>query len=82
VADEDAFGIAIDECDESFKAGKPFFNHIMTVSNHRPYTYPEGRIDIPPSRKSGMVLLKYTDYSINKFLKDASKNPGSTIPFL
>lgn len=75
VADEDAFGIAIDECDESFKAGKPFFNHIMTVSNHRPYTYPEGRIDIPPSRKWRDGAVKYTDYSINKFLKDASSKP-------
>jgi phosphoglycerol transferase MdoB-like AlkP superfamily enzyme len=29
------------------KSGKPFFNHWMTVSNHRPFTYPDGRIDIP-----------------------------------
>lgn len=75
VADEDAFGIAIDECDKSFQSGKPFFNHIMTVSNHRPYTYPEGRIDIPPSKKWRDGAVKYTDYSINKFLKDASGKP-------
>jgi phosphoglycerol transferase MdoB-like AlkP superfamily enzyme len=75
VADEDAFSIAIDECDKSFNAGKHFFNHIMTVSNHRPYTYPDGRIDIPSATKSIDGAVKYTDYAIDKFLKDAQKKP-------
>lgn len=73
IPDEDAFNIAIDECDKSYKNGKPFFNHIMTISNHRPYTYPDGRIDIPPSTQSPQGAVKYTDYAINKFLKDAGK---------
>ena len=32
----------------------------MTTSNHRPFTYPQGRIDIPPKtgRDGG---VKYTD---------------------
>jgi phosphoglycerol transferase MdoB-like AlkP superfamily enzyme len=75
VADEDAFSIALDECDKSYTAGKPFFNHIMTVSNHRPYTYPDGRIDIPSASQSWMGAVKYTDYAINAFLKDAQKKP-------
>ena len=73
VADEIAFDIALDECDKSNASGKLFFNHIMTVSNHRPYTYPDGRIDIPPTTQSPQGAVKYTDYAINKFLKDASK---------
>ncbi len=75
VADEDAFDIAIDECDKTYKQGKPFFNHIMTVSNHRPYTYPEGRIDISPSYQSMQGAVKYTDYAINKFLLDSKRKP-------
>jgi phosphoglycerol transferase MdoB-like AlkP superfamily enzyme len=75
VADEDAFDMAIKESDKTHKAGKPFFNHIMTVSNHRPYTYPEGRIDIPPSTQSIEGAVKYTDYAINKFLLDARQKP-------
>jgi phosphoglycerol transferase MdoB-like AlkP superfamily enzyme len=47
----------------------------MTVSNHRPYTYPDGRIDIKSSSRSPEGGVKYTDYAINKFLKDASKKP-------
>jgi len=75
VADEIAFNVLLDECDKSYASNKLFFDHIMTVSNHRPYTYPENRIDIPPSTQSIQGAVKYTDYAINKFLKDASGKP-------
>lgn len=75
VADEDAFGIALDECDQTYSKGKLFFNHIMTVSNHRPFTYPDGRIDIPSAAQMREGAVKYTDYAIGKFLKDASRKP-------
>ena len=73
--DEASFDFTIQQCDRSFRSGKPFFNHIMTVSNHRPYTYPEGRIDISPSHQSTQGAVKYTDYAINRFLKDAQQKP-------
>jgi phosphoglycerol transferase MdoB-like AlkP superfamily enzyme len=42
----------------------------MTTSNHRPYTYPAGRIDIPSgSGREGAV--KYTDYAIGRLLEEA-----------
>jgi len=74
VCDEDLFAKSIKEADRSYAKGKPFFNFIMTTSNHRPYTYPEGKIDIPShSGRSGGV--KYTDYAIDQFLKHASTKP-------
>ncbi|MEP6595267.1 MAG: sulfatase-like hydrolase/transferase [Ginsengibacter sp.] len=72
VADEDLFTLAINTMDKDVKKGKPFFAHIMTVSNHRPYTYPEGRIDISPKTKTREGAIKYTDYAIGKFIQDAS----------
>jgi hypothetical protein len=45
----------------------------MTVSNHRPYTYPEGKIDIPPTSKSRNGGVKYTDYALKKFFEMAAK---------
>jgi phosphoglycerol transferase MdoB-like AlkP superfamily enzyme len=46
----------------------------MTTSNHRPYTYPQGRIDIPPgSGREGAV--RYTDYAIGQFLAQARQKP-------
>ncbi|WP_208110935.1 LTA synthase family protein [Pedobacter duraquae] len=74
VADEDLFSLSIREMDKDYSAGKPFFAHIMTVSNHRPYTYPEGRIDIP-SHTSREGAVKYTDYAIGKFIREAKGKP-------
>jgi len=48
VADEDLFTLTLRELDKRHTAGTKFFAHVMTTSNHRPYTYPAGRIDIPP----------------------------------
>jgi phosphoglycerol transferase MdoB-like AlkP superfamily enzyme len=75
VDDEAAFDFTLQQCDRSFAGGKPFFNHIMTVSNHRPYTYPDGRIDIPPATQSIAGAVKYTDYAINRFIKEAQHKP-------
>ena len=81
VDDEAGFDYTLQQCDKSYVAGKLFFNHIMTVSNHRPYTYPDGRIDIPPTTQSIEGGVKYTDYAINKFLMDARQKPwfGNTL---
>ena len=81
IATENAWGVA-DEClfnnsikvfDENAKLNKPFFAHIMTTSNHRPYTFPDGRIDLPQGHREGAV--KYTDYAIAKFIEDSKSKP-------
>jgi phosphoglycerol transferase MdoB-like AlkP superfamily enzyme len=70
VADEDLFDLALHELDTDTKS-KPVFAHVMTTSNHRPFTYPDGRIDIPShTGRSGAV--KYSDYAIGRFIKEAS----------
>ncbi|HTJ48782.1 MAG TPA: sulfatase-like hydrolase/transferase [Cyclobacteriaceae bacterium] len=74
VADENLFTLATREIENTLAKGKPAFAHIMTTSNHRPYTYPEGRIDIPShTNRDGAV--KYTDYAIGKFIKESSHKP-------
>jgi phosphoglycerol transferase MdoB-like AlkP superfamily enzyme len=73
VADEDMAKKAIQVMNAESKSGKPFFNHWMTVSNHRPFTYPNGKIDIPGDAKSREGGVKYTDYSLRKFFEMAKK---------
>lgn len=73
VSDEDMARKAIQTMNAEAKSGKPFFNHWMTVSNHRPFTYPNGRIDIPGDAKSRDGGVKYTDYSIRLFFDLAKK---------
>lgn len=71
-SDEDTFAKVIKEADKSHHSGKPFLSFILTISNHRPYTYPEGKIDIVGSREGG---VKYADYAIGEFLKQAQTKP-------
>jgi phosphoglycerol transferase MdoB-like AlkP superfamily enzyme len=74
ICDEDLFHKALTEFNTSYKNNKPFFAEIMTTSNHRPYTYPENKVDIP-SHTGRNGAVKYTDYAIGKFIKDAKKEP-------
>lgn len=75
VCDEDMANKAIKVMNEETKQGKLFFNHWMTVSNHRPFTYPEGKIDIDSHSKSREGGVKYTDYALRKFFENAKKQP-------
>lgn len=78
VCDEDMYNKAVKVMNAEAKENKPFFNHIMTVSNHRPFTYPNNKIDIPGDIKSRDGGVKYTDYSLRKFFEMASKQPWFT----
>jgi phosphoglycerol transferase MdoB-like AlkP superfamily enzyme len=73
VCDEDMYNKAIKVMNAEANQNKPFFNHIMTVSNHRPFTYPNNKIDIPGDIKSRDGGVKYTDYALRKFFEMASK---------
>lgn len=67
VCDEDLFKKAaalIEKEDQS----KPFLYFLLTTSNHRPFTYPAGKINIP-SGASRAGAVKYTDYAIGTFLE-------------
>ncbi|MEP7107751.1 MAG: sulfatase-like hydrolase/transferase [Ferruginibacter sp.] len=75
IDDEATFDYTLGQCDGSYKKGRPFFNHIMTISNHRPYTFPDGHIDILSSSHRSSGGVKYTDYAIHQFLVDAAKKP-------
>lgn len=74
VCDEDLFMKVVKEADRSFGQKKPFFSVVMTTSNHRPFTYPDGKIDIP-SKTGRDGGVKYADYAIGRFLAEARKRP-------
>lgn len=73
-SDEDLYAWSMRAADEAFAKGQPFFQFVMTTSNHRPYTYPEGRIDIP-SHTGRAGAVKYTDHAIGQFIEQARKKP-------
>ncbi|MBN8427067.1 MAG: LTA synthase family protein [Xanthomonadales bacterium] len=69
VADEDLYSLSLQQFNAAHSEGKPFFAHIMTTSNHRPYTFPTGRGDWPQGKRESAV--QYTDWAVSDFLRRA-----------
>lgn len=74
MCDEDLYAQALKVADRDAASDTPFFLQLMTTSNHRPYTYPDGRIDIA-SGEGREGAVKYTDYAIGQFLAQAREKP-------
>jgi phosphoglycerol transferase MdoB-like AlkP superfamily enzyme len=73
VADEDLYTLVMKRMDAAYAEGKPYFGHVMTTSNHRPFTFPAGRVKLPQGSRRAAV--EYTDWAIADFLKRASTKP-------
>jgi phosphoglycerol transferase MdoB-like AlkP superfamily enzyme len=74
MADEDLYNQTLKLADADYAKQQPFLLQLMTTSNHRPYTYPDNRIDIKSGNgRDGAV--KYTDYAIGQFLDQARQKP-------
>ncbi|WP_350599911.1 LTA synthase family protein [Pseudomonas sp. 65/3-MNA-CIBAN-0223] len=74
MADEDLYTQTLKLADADYAKQQPFLLQLMTTSNHRPYTYPDNRIDIKSGNgRDGAV--KYTDYAIGHFLEQARQKP-------
>lgn len=71
--DEDSYRVALKEFDKKAGSGTPFHAIIFTISNHRPYTFPEGKITYDGEMKSRSAAVKYTDFAIGQFLAEASR---------
>jgi phosphoglycerol transferase MdoB-like AlkP superfamily enzyme len=73
VCDEDLFARAVEEFRELNKAGRPFLATVLSVSNHKPYTYPKGRIPEDPDQKRRESAVKYSDFALGQFFRAAKK---------
>jgi phosphoglycerol transferase MdoB-like AlkP superfamily enzyme len=74
ICDEDLYDAVIRDADVRYSQQQPFFDFVMTTSNHRPFTYPDKKIDIPSgSGREGAV--KYTDHAIGEFIRKIRSKP-------
>ena len=74
VADEDVFKKA----HEVFKTHgtNPFFSLILTTSNHSPFDFPDGRIELcEKPKETHLNAVKYADYALEEFFEAAKKEP-------
>lgn len=72
LADEYLYDYALEQMDRDAARGKPFLMHLMTTSNHTPFTFPEGRIDLPRGRAGA---VKYSDWAVGRFIEMARGKP-------
>jgi phosphoglycerol transferase MdoB-like AlkP superfamily enzyme len=73
VSDEDLLGRGIEEMRALHGKGEPFLVSFMTVSNHRPYTFPEGRIKDAPNPADRRPAVRYADWALGDFFRKAKK---------
>jgi phosphoglycerol transferase MdoB-like AlkP superfamily enzyme len=71
VADEVIFDKALVEFDSLHTTGVPFFSMVLSVSNHKPYTYPPGRISLDPEGHHRVSAVRYADWALGRFMRQA-----------
>ena len=73
VSNEDLYQRVLQECRTMNQAGQPFLATVLSVSNHKPYTYPRGRIPEDPDQRRRNHAVKYTDWALGQFFTAAKK---------
>ncbi len=73
VADEDLFYYGVKHLKALHSSGKPFFATFLSVSNHKPYTYPKGRIAENPDLERRDFAVKYSDWALGEFFRLAKQ---------
>ncbi|HSH94052.1 MAG TPA: sulfatase-like hydrolase/transferase, partial [Roseimicrobium sp.] len=73
VSNEDLYTRTIEECRDMARKGKPFLATVLSVSNHKPFTYPAGRIAEDPNQRRRENAVKYTDWALGEFFAAAKK---------
>lgn len=75
-SDEDLFNATEQHLLEQFNSGSPFFSFVFTSSNHTPFEYPDGRIELfeePAATVNNAV--KYADFALGQFIEHAKQQP-------
>lgn len=75
VSDEDLFDKANGTFNQLHKSGKPFFSLVFSSSNHDPFEFPDGKIELyEQPKQTRHNAAKYADYAIGHFFELAKKS--------
>ena len=75
VSDEDLLNRTHEQLLAHHKTGKPFFTLAFSSSNHAPFEFPDGRIELYEQPKgTDNNAVKYADYAIGEFFKKAQQS--------
>ncbi len=74
-SDEDLLNKTHEQLLKHHASGKPFFTLAFSSSNHAPFEFPDGRIELYEQPKAtDNNAVKYADYAIGKFIERAQKS--------
>lgn len=74
VCDEDLFTEALERMDRLTADGRPALLSLFTVSNHRPYLFPEDHVPRDPALGSRENTARYADWAFGDFLERARRH--------
>ncbi len=75
MSDEDLFDKANETFTELAKGAKPFFSLVFTSSNHDPFEFPDGKIELfDKEKQTRNNAAKYADYALGHFFKLAKQS--------
>lgn len=75
-SDEDLFNKTLERLDAKHKEGISSFTLVFTSSNHSPFEFPDGRIELYEQPKAtDNNAVKYTDYALGEFIAKAKASP-------
>ncbi|OOS00549.1 hypothetical protein B0187_01185 [Haemophilus paracuniculus] len=74
-SDEDLFEKADETFTELAKGDQPFFSLVFSSSNHDPFEFPDGKIELYEQPKATRNnTAKYADYAVGRFFEMAKKS--------
>ena len=78
VCDEETFDRALVELGAAAREG-PFLGFVLTLSNHRPFRVPEGRVEPvqgdDPRADAMATAFRYADHALGRFMDAARREP-------
>ncbi|WGE57982.1 LTA synthase family protein [Actinobacillus equuli] len=75
MSDEDLFDKANETFTQLHKEGKPFFSLVFSSSNHDPFEFPDGKIELyEQPKQTRNNAAKYADFAIGHFFELAKKS--------
>jgi phosphoglycerol transferase MdoB-like AlkP superfamily enzyme len=75
VSDEDLFDKAQERIVALDAAGGPFFLLVFSSSNHTPFEFPDGRIELVDAQKQTVNnAVKYADFAMGEFVERAGRS--------
>lgn len=75
ISDEELFDNALKVFDDQVAKGERIFSLVMSTSNHKPFTFPEGIPGVAAQGGGREAGVRYADYAVGRFFDRLQRKP-------